>query len=290
MPAGVRTKPPSPSVSVAPLPSTLTATWTSVAAIRVTPACWSNRKLPCSVGALVTPPSVSLPPITRTLTYGPAGRSSVAVVAPIANVSVTAVGIVLIDSPIEPPGASANPIPGRVIVCWVTLRWPATPAGVISSWPDAWLTSRNVVPPLVSRSSELPAWLWIATLTTPSPPCSSEKSPVSVWPAIARPTFVPLRRTWRVAARVSTSAVSSAEKLTPGTSSATVPVKLPNRPAGSSVNWALPWVSDARPPARLSEALPTVICAEVALLSTETSPLSCWPARVSVTPVAAKRM
>ena len=76
MPFAVMMKAPSPSLSVTPLPPTVTLTLRFATAIRVMAVRWSKRKSPDSVW----PPKASEAPIALTVTVGPAGRSSSAAV------------------------------------------------------------------------------------------------------------------------------------------------------------------------------------------------------------------
>ena len=106
MPAEVTRNAPCASLSAAALPMLALR---FVAARRVTPPALSNTKLPVSE----FPPSVSVEPSSRMLTYGPPGSVSSVGVVPIRNDSVTGAAPVFTAMSIAPPEKPTPVIPSE---------------------------------------------------------------------------------------------------------------------------------------------------------------------------------
>ena len=229
--------------------------------IRVTRAVpvplWSKAKSPLSsIG-----PTMTLMSVPVTLRYGPGGSVSSFVVPPTVKLSSISPGVVLIRMLNEP---TPTVMPGMWKTTSSTVKLAARPSGLIRIWPWASWTSTNVVPPAVSLRSEVAASssFEMATFTTWAPvasaPCSIEKLPKMLCPATVSETLSPATRTRRVARCVSIVTLRSAEKATPGMSTATVPMKLPSIPRASMPSVALAPVTVTAPPPSESVASVTV--------------------------------
>ncbi len=122
-----------------------------------------------------------------------------------------------------------------------------------------------------------------ATVTTGVPPvptpCVKVKLPVSVWPAIVIVAGSTVTSTDSGFSEKLTVTVPLSE--TPGTSSAIVPVKLPDAPLESSVTLPLPPVTDTTPPASDSDTPDSVRVVVPDAVVSVTLPEIVWPAIVT---------
>ena len=224
------------------------------------------------------PANVRLAPSTWTVTVGPAGRSSTIGVVPTVTTSLTAALVVLIATVMSPP---LKVMPGSANAKPLTLIVPATPPLRMISAPVASLMSTNA--PSVSRL------VFGSLLTTPiftrPGAASTVKLPSSCWPATLSLTSVPVNST--LPAAVSMSALRSPVKVTPGIDVVTAPVKWAVAPVSSSLRLPVSPLIVTRPPP--SETAPLAMSNSMSppFLTSERSPLSVWPATLSVPPLTA---